>query len=85
MWQRYKTGLTLAAALLVLFVVVCPYTPTPTAVVKGKRVQPQWLVMFVLSLAMVFNWSATALVSTPLPAWEKRSADLIDLTCNRLC
>ena len=37
------------------------------------------------SLAVVFQWSAAALVSPPPPAWKKRSADLIALPSNLLC
>lgn len=82
--RRLQFALALLAASAVYFVVVCPVTPTPTALCKGKQAPPA-----VLSLP-----SALAVLAALLPASASMAADeftfprtqhRIELTCIRLC
>ena len=87
---RKTTALiTMAAAFMLLFVLVCPYTPSPLAVVgaggklPGAQVAPAVLaVAFILQLAVLVSPAVNARVElAPAPA----SAPLSDLLCIRLC
>jgi hypothetical protein len=81
-----KPLVTIAVGFLLVFVVVCPITPTPTAVVGGKaHVQAP----AVAAASIIFTttprldgaiWTVS---SDPVPLLP--SADLLDLTCVRLC
>jgi len=69
-----------------LFVVVCPDTPTPTAVMKGKSdglwLQPLVLpsVVFLLVPQRVWHFEQSTEIAP-----EPRPLDLIALECQRLC
>jgi hypothetical protein len=67
----------------VLFVVLCPLTATPNAVVKVHQTQFAQLLLAVFALAAPLHgrsFSHFIVSSAPL-----RGQDVIELTCTRLC
>jgi hypothetical protein len=82
-----KQFLTILAAFVLLFVVVCPITPTPLAVPGGKSQTVQVSVTAVAFVAVVL------LVRPEHPLWIANSfeasnavpVDVVNLTCARLC
>ena len=78
-----QKAVLLAAAAVLLFVVLCPATPTPTAVVKK-----QILVGLLLVAASALLWKPTQMVAFIVergaPAVES-GRSIRDLTCVRLC
>jgi hypothetical protein len=83
-----KSLVAISAVFVLLFVVVCPLTPTPTAVVSGKTQQaPQ---MHVLALPMMFAVKSPPLSQLIISQFQDQaerlvSADVLELTCTRLC
>lgn len=82
-----KQLLTLLTACLLLFVVVCPITPTPIAVPGGKAQAAQSPVVAVAIAALPgpvrserTAWSA---LSFEVPSAS--AVDVVDRTCARLC
>lgn len=81
-----KQILAIIAALIVFFVVVCPITPTPIAVLGGKA---QVQTPAVAAISIVFTSSPrlerllVPVSSGPAPLLP--TTDLLDLTCVRLC
>jgi len=80
--------LAMATALLLLFVVVCPATPTPITVVTAKGTLPAPVVAFTVgaafSLALATERPAgVSAASFALPLLSH--ASVLDLTCVRLC
>ena len=78
------------AAGIILFVVVCPATPTPIAVVTahGKAPAPSVALLAAALLMLPFTLlpQRTALAFARLESFrELAHADLLDLTCTRLC
>jgi hypothetical protein len=81
---RAQKGVLLCAAAILLFVVLCPATPTPTAVVKNQSV----LILLMAPMALLL-WRPTR------PVFEDSEGTLFDqhdsghsileLTCTRLC
>lgn len=84
MLTRAQKVVLLFAAGILLFVVLCPATPTPTAVVKNQTV-------LVLMLAPVFAllWRPTSPVFLGVEELLFDQHDsghsILDLTCTRLC
>jgi hypothetical protein len=81
-----KRFLAIAIGLLLFFVVVCPITPTPIAVVAGKaQVQVPAVVIasIVFTTAPRLDAPVWTVSSDPVPLLS--STDLVDLTCVRLC
>ncbi len=80
-----KQLLLISITLMLLFVVVCPLTPTPTAVVNGKiasHLHPMAVV--VASLAVVFI-SRYFVISQSDEVVTQGAHDVLQLTCVRLC
>ncbi|MBI2677164.1 MAG: hypothetical protein HYX28_00100 [Candidatus Koribacter versatilis] len=78
----------LFAAALIFFVVVCPQTPTPIAVVgaHGKAPAPSLAFFAVLLLPFTLRVERSfAYASLTESCHEMPSPDLLDLTCARLC
>jgi hypothetical protein len=80
-------GATLAAA-LILFVVVCPVTPTPIAVVTTHGKAPAPSIAMVALLLVPFALSLQRFHAARVRVESYRELphpDLLDLTCTRLC
>ncbi len=81
-----KRVLAAFVGLLLFFVVVCPITPTPIAVVGGKA-QVQMPAVAVVSIV----FTTASRLDVPLwtvasdPVALLSSTDVLDLTCVRLC
>ena len=78
------------AAGLILFVVVCPITPTPIAVVTahGKAPAPSVALLAAALLLVPFTLRVqrtSACYAQVETFRELPHADLLDLTCTRLC
>jgi CBS domain containing-hemolysin-like protein len=78
------------AAGLILFVVVCPITPTPIAVVtaSGKAPAPAVALLAAAMLLIPFAFRvqrSSACYARVESFRELPHADLVDLTCTRLC
>ncbi len=77
------------AAYAILFVVVCPATPTPTALVTsaGKLPGAQVaVVMLAIPPAAIFLISGLAALTLLVPRMHSLSVlHVVDLTCARLC
>lgn len=78
------------AAVLIFFVVVCPSTPTPIAVVTahGKAPAPSLalLAAALLMLPVALLLQRTSVAFARVESFrELPQADLLDLTCTRLC
>lgn len=78
---------TIFVGAIILFVVVCPFTPTPVAVVNGKAPAAHALAVPIALPAVVPVprvetpvW-AIALERTP----NVMGGSVVDLTCSRLC
>jgi hypothetical protein len=86
--RKLSALLAMATALLLLFVVICPVTPTPITVVSAKATLPAPMVAFAagttfsLSLAME-RTSALSVAASNL--FLLSHASVLDLTCVRLC
>lgn len=81
-----KRFLAILAGCILLFVVVCPITPTPIAVPGGKVQSVHVATVAVAAIVIVFPfnsertlWNAS---SFDIPSG---SANIVDLTCARLC
>lgn len=86
--RKLTALLAMATALLLLFVVVCPETPTPITVVSAKGTLPAPVVAFAVgtafSLALaVERISELSATASNLPLLSH--ASVLDLTCVRLC
>ena len=84
MVTRTEKAILALAGFAVLFVVLCPLTATPTAVVKAQ--QNQFLALAVLTFVLAAPSMGRFLhapVSGLGPA--RTGQDLIELTCTRLC
>jgi hypothetical protein len=82
-----KLFLVISVLSIVLFVVVCPFAPTPTVVVSGKT---QVFHVHTVALALIFFVPAFLLWQisfSHIPDCPERlfSAEVLDLTCVRLC
>jgi hypothetical protein len=78
----------LLAAALILFVVVCPATPTPIAVVTAHGKAPAPSVAMVALLLMPFALALQRFQAARVRVESYRELphpDLLDLTCTRLC
>ncbi|HWR36191.1 MAG TPA: hypothetical protein VN622_10010 [Clostridia bacterium] len=83
MLRRLTLGVPILACVLLAFVLVCPATATPTAVVKIK--QPgvmRLLVATVLRPAILPEPFALAF-GTPVPTMRRER--LLEMTCTLLC
>jgi hypothetical protein len=84
---HWKAAMLLAAISAVMFVVVCPIAPTPTAVFSGQAS----LLTLALALAATVVLPVTltiqqrVLAAPPPLMITQPSADLLDLNCTRLC
>jgi hypothetical protein len=79
-----QKGVLLFAAGILLFVVLCPATPTPTAVVKNQSALVLLLAPIVLLLwkpNLPESLRADAFLSEPFDS----SHSILELTCTRLC
>jgi hypothetical protein len=82
-----KHSIAILAGCILLFVVVCPITPTPTAVPGGKALSVQ---VPVVAMAAIV---ALAPSNSERPLWNAlpyeipsaSSTSIVDLTCARLC
>lgn len=86
--RKLSALLTIATALLLLFVVVCPETPTPITVVSAKGTLPAPAVAFVVGAAFALTLatghiSALSTTASNLPLLSH--VRVLDLTCVRLC
>ena len=86
--RKLTALLTMATALLLLFVVVCPATPTPITVVSAKGTLPAPVVAFAAGTAFSLvsageRLSALSITASHLPLLAH--ASVLDLTCVRLC
>jgi hypothetical protein len=86
--RKLSAMLAMATALLLLFVVVCPETPTPITVVSAKGTLPAPAVTFAVGTAFSFvsateHISALFVAASNLPLVSH--ASVLDLTCVRLC
>ncbi len=78
--------IAICAGLVVLFVVVCPITPTPTAVIGGNaqlHAPAVAVVSIVFTSAPRLDRSFWTGAPDLLPVIS--SSDRLDLTCARLC
>jgi hypothetical protein len=82
-----KVLTSISIAFILLFVVVCPFTPTPTAVVSGKAHFPQMhaVELTVLLLAAVLTPGLVFVSQLPDHPHGLISTGILDLTCTRLC
>jgi hypothetical protein len=79
-----QKGVLLFAAGILLFVVLCPATPTPTAVVKN-----QGTLVLLLAPIVLLLWKPT-LSDSVGPDWSfavpfDSGHSILELTCTRLC
>ena len=85
--RKLTALLAMATALLLLFVVVCPETPTPITVVSAKGTLPAPVVAFTVgaafSLAVAVERMAALSAASHPPLLSH--ASVLDLTCARLC
>ena len=81
---RYLTAFIGA---IILFVVICPLTPTPIAVIDGKTPAAHAPVITVSMVAVVLLPRLDAIAWAPAPerATPSVSGSLLDLNCTRLC
>ena len=80
--SRFTTMTAIVAGYILLLVVVCPATPTPVAVSKGKQVDIALAAVPVLA-ALVHQPVVTA--EHPLEVLAVAAPDRLALTCSRLC
>ncbi len=77
------------AAYAILFVVVCPATPTPTALVSSAGTLPgaqAAVVVLAIPLAAIVLVSGLAALMPLVPRMHSLSVSrVVDLTCARLC
>lgn len=72
---------------VLLFVVVCPLTPTPTAVVNGKiqSLLPHPVAMLAACLAALLTLKKISILAASSEELTHGTYDVVDLTCVRLC
>lgn len=72
---------------VILFVVVCPITPTPIAVLDGKAhaVHTPAVVIASVAVIMLPRLDAPAWLPSYEGAPATSGASLLDMTCTRLC
>jgi hypothetical protein len=82
--NRWQKIVLVGAGLVLLFVVLCPATPTPTAVVKHQNLAA---LFFVSAILLFFKTPEYLRVSPGTAAFVPHSSgsEVIDLTCSRLC
>ena len=82
-----KQFLTTVACCVLLFVVVCPITPTPIAVPGAKAQSVQIPVVAVAAMAVVlpFHSERQLLNTVSFEISGVTSVNIVDLTCARLC
>ncbi|MEO6120487.1 MAG: hypothetical protein ABIP12_07350 [Terriglobales bacterium] len=84
MLTRTQKAVLLFAAGILLFVVLCPATPTPTAVVKNQST-----LVLLLTAVVLLLWAPTVqsfLDPAGLPDEPYASGhSILELTCTRLC
>ncbi len=86
MKEGMKRFLTMVAVCVLLFVVVCPITPTPIAVPGGKAQAAQAPAIAVVAIALVLpERSEHPLWTSTFELPGAMSIDVLDLTCARLC
>ena len=79
--------ITIFVGAIILFVVVCPFTPTPVAVLNGKAPAAH---------ALAVSIALPAVLPVPrveMPVWATAleraptltGGSVVDLTCSRLC
>lgn len=80
-------ALTILFALVVLFVVVCPATPTPIAVVSVRSVQTflPFAAILVFAAGLVLTATRTELVFQNECQRRLVRENVLELTCTLLC
>lgn len=80
-----RTGV-IAMSILLLFAVVCPLAPTPTAVIHGKA-QPVHITLVAIAVITIVAFASLEhfLPGISSDRITPMSSDLVDLTCVRLC
>ena len=95
--RKFGVLITAIGALCFLFVVICPLTPTPTAVAGGQGTQvcnpgasgmqavaPASQLVSTLSITPTHSLAAATTLQLPHSPHPGHS-QLVDLTCARLC
>jgi hypothetical protein len=80
-----RSAITLVAAGAILFALVCPLAPTPTATSKGKHVQFGLTILSAGIALTVITVSSSSTVYAYVTGLARDLPDVIDLTCARLC
>jgi hypothetical protein len=81
MLTTFQRAIIATCCFVLLFVLVCPYTPSPTPVGKVKMVYFTFAILMLVSAFLIFFRELRSLV-----AEERRPVlQLIDITCARLC
>ena len=82
-----KQFLTILAAVILLWVVVCPITPTPVAVLSGNAPAVHAPVLLLAIAAVAPLPRAEIITGAHRPRGEAvaMSGSVVDLTCARLC
>jgi hypothetical protein len=82
-----KQFIAILAGCMLLFVVVCPITPTPTAVPGGKAVSVQVPILALVAVVILLpsNSERPLWNSLPHEVLSASSVNIVDLTCARLC
>ena len=85
--RKLTALLAMATALLLLFVVVCPLTPTPITVVSAKGTLPAPVVALAVGTAFALTAAVErmAVLSAASHPPLLSHASVLDLTCVRLC
>ena len=82
-----KQFIAILAGCMLLFVVVCPITATPTAVPGGKAVSVQVPITALVAVMVLLpsNSEHPLWNSSPHEVLSAGSINIVDLTCARLC
>jgi hypothetical protein len=70
-----------ACCLVLLFVLVCPYTPSPMPIGKVKMIYFTFTIFMLFSALALFFAEAPSTIVVP----RRCHLRLIDITCSRLC
>ena len=73
--------IVIACCLVLLFVLVCPYTPSPTPIGKVKMVYLSFVILMLLS-SLVRRVAVAPIIAIQT---GKSRLCVIDITCARLC
>ena len=85
--MEVKRFFAILAGCILLFVVVCPITPTPIAVPGGKAlsVQVPAVAMAAMAILLPVNSELALWNALPIERLSASSTSIVDLTCARLC